>query len=149
MKTDYPKLKYQVVPMPTGPSGKQGTLSFTNCWGVAAKSKNQAAAVSLINYLTTAKQQLSFAETVGVMPSRESAKAQFVAQNPAQQAFIDEAGYAVPQVTTPGFPQVQAQLKIAALEFNRKYPGINQRLIQDGRHKAIFETTQPLHCLTL
>jgi multiple sugar transport system substrate-binding protein len=68
MKTDYPKLKYRVVPMPTGPSGKHGTLSFTNCWGIAAKSKNQAAVVSLVNYLTTAKQQLTFAETVGVMP---------------------------------------------------------------------------------
>jgi len=109
MKTDYPKLKYRVVPMPTGPTGKQGTLSFTNCWGIAAKSKHQAAAVSLVNYLTTAKQQLAFAETVGVMPSRQSARAQFVAQNPGQQAFIDEAGYAIPQVTTPGFAQVQAQ----------------------------------------
>jgi multiple sugar transport system substrate-binding protein len=109
MKTDYPNLKYRVVPMPTGPSGKQGTLSFTNCWGIAAKSKNQAAAVSLVNYLTTAKQQLTFASTVGVMPSRQSAKTEFIAQNPAQQAFIDEADYAVPQVTTPGFPQVQAQ----------------------------------------
>ncbi|MEO8888795.1 MAG: extracellular solute-binding protein, partial [Jatrophihabitantaceae bacterium] len=109
MKTDYPKLNYRVVPMPTGPTGKQGTLSFTNCWGVAAKSSNQAAAVSLINYLTTDTQQLTFASTIGVMPSRQSAKAQFIAQNPAQQAFIDEAGYAVPQVTTPGFAQVQAQ----------------------------------------
>jgi multiple sugar transport system substrate-binding protein len=109
MKTDYPSIKYRVVPMPTGPSGKQGTLSFTNCWGIAAKSKNQAAAVSLVNYLTNPTQQLTFAKTVGVMPSRQSAKSEFVAQNPAQAAFIDEAGYAIPQVTTPGFAQVQQQ----------------------------------------
>lgn len=109
MKTTYPKLKYMVVPMPKGPTGHQGTLSFTNCWGVAAKSSNQAAAVSLINYLTTPAQQVTFANTIGVMPSRQSAKAQFVKDNPSQKAFIEEAPYAVPQISTIGFAQVQAQ----------------------------------------
>jgi multiple sugar transport system substrate-binding protein len=109
MKTDFPNIHYKVVPMPTGPSGKRGTLSFTNCWGIAAKSKNQAAAVDFVNYLTADKQQTSFASTIGVMPSRASAKAEFVANNPAQQAFIDEADYGMPQVTTQGFAQVQAQ----------------------------------------
>jgi multiple sugar transport system substrate-binding protein len=109
MKTDYPTLKYETVPMPTGPSGKKGTLSFTNCWGVAAKSKNQKAAVDFVNYLTTDQQQLTFANTIGVMPSRQTAKAKFVADNPGQKAFIDEADYAMPQVSTPGFAQVQAQ----------------------------------------
>jgi multiple sugar transport system substrate-binding protein len=108
MKTSYPKLHYTVVPMPKGPSGQQGTLSFTNCWGVAAKSKNQAAAVDLINYLTSKQQQLTFGQTVGVMPSRPSAKSAFVAAAPTQKAFISEASYAVPQVTTVGFAQVQA-----------------------------------------
>jgi multiple sugar transport system substrate-binding protein len=109
MKTDYPNVKYETVPMPTGPSGKQGTLSFTNCWGVAAKSKNQKAAVDFVNYLTTDQQQLTFATTIGVMPSRETAKDKFIAANPGQKAFIDEANYAMPQVSTPGFAQVQAQ----------------------------------------
>jgi multiple sugar transport system substrate-binding protein len=109
MKTDYPKVGYKVVPMPTGPGGKKGTLSFTNCWGVAAKSKNQAAAVDFVNYLTSTAQQVKFADTIGVMPSRQSAKAQFVANNPEQASFIDEANYAIPQVSTVGFAEVQAQ----------------------------------------
>jgi multiple sugar transport system substrate-binding protein len=109
MKSDYPNVKYEVVPMPTGPSGTKGTLSFTNCWGIAAKSQNQKAAASFVNYLTSDSQQLTFANTIGVMPSRQSAKAQFVKANPAQKAFIDEAGYATPQVSTVGFAQVQAQ----------------------------------------
>ena len=109
MKSDYPSVKYRVVTMPAGPSGKKGTLSFTNCWGVAAKSPNTKAAVDFVNYLTTTKQQVGFADTIGVMPSRESAKTQFVANNPLQKAFIDEADYAMPQVSTVGFPEVQAQ----------------------------------------
>lgn len=109
MKSDFPKLNYKVVPMPTGPSGKKGTLSFTNCWGVAAKSKSTKAAVDFVNYLTTDTQQVKFADTIGVMPSRQSAKDKFVANNPAQKSFIDEANYATPQVTTVGFADVQAQ----------------------------------------
>jgi multiple sugar transport system substrate-binding protein len=109
MKSDYPKVTYKVVPLPAGPSGKKGTLSFTNCWGVAAKSKNTKAAVDFVNYLTTTAQQVTFADTIGVMPSRQSAKAKFVANNPLQKAFIDEADYAMPQVSTVGFAEVQAQ----------------------------------------
>jgi multiple sugar transport system substrate-binding protein len=107
MKTDYPSLKYQILPMPTGPSGKQATLSFTNCWGIAAKSKHQAAAVKLVDYLTQARQQLTFAKTIGVMPSRQSVKAAYVAANPLSKSFINQAGSAMTQVTTKGFAQVQ------------------------------------------
>ena len=108
MKTDYPSLKYQIVPMPAGPSGKQATLSFTNCWGIAAKGKHKDAAVKLVDYLTQAKQQLTFAKTVGVMPSRQSVKAAYIAANPLSKPFIDQAGSAMTQVTTKGFAQVQA-----------------------------------------
>ena len=40
---------------------------------------------------------------------RPSARAAYIKANPASKAFIDEAGYAMPQVTTPGFAQVQQQ----------------------------------------
>lgn len=106
MKADYPKLKYMTVPMPSGPGGP-GTLSFTNCWGVAAKSPNQAADISFVNFLTSKDQQLKFADTIGVMPSRSSVKDAFVADNPQQKPFIDQAANAVPQVTTVGFAQAQ------------------------------------------
>ena len=42
MKNDYPDVKYTVAELPAGPTGK-GTLPFTNCWGIAAKSKYQGA----------------------------------------------------------------------------------------------------------
>ena len=38
MQNDFPDVKYTVHPLPAGPAG-QGTLSFTQCWGIAAKSK--------------------------------------------------------------------------------------------------------------
>ena len=47
MTHDYPNVKYKVVPLPAGPAGK-GTLQFTTCWGIAAASKNKAAAMQLV-----------------------------------------------------------------------------------------------------
>jgi multiple sugar transport system substrate-binding protein len=105
VKNDYPNLKYAVVPLPKG--AQQATLSFTNCWGVAAKSKNQAAAVDLVKYLTSTDQQLAFSKAFGVMPSVKSAAAQFAQQFPAQKAFVDGAAYASGPTSLPGFDQVQ------------------------------------------
>ncbi|MEK6234655.1 MAG: hypothetical protein N2C14_08075, partial [Planctomycetales bacterium] len=51
---------------PAGPAGK-GTLQFTNCWGMAADSPNQKAALDLVQYLTTADQQLAFSKAFGPM----------------------------------------------------------------------------------
>jgi len=105
MSADFPDVKYQVAPLPEGPEG-QATLSFTNCWGIAAKSKNQAAAVDLVKYLTSTDQQLAFAKAFGVMPSVQSAAGQFAAQFPEQKAFVEGAGYATGPTSLPGFDQV-------------------------------------------
>ena len=68
MTADYPKVKYTVNPLPAGPAGK-GTLQFTNCWGIAADSPNQAAALKLVEKLTSAGDQLAFSKAFGPMPS--------------------------------------------------------------------------------
>ncbi|HST81779.1 MAG TPA: extracellular solute-binding protein [Kineosporiaceae bacterium] len=105
MKNDFPAVKYTVVPLPAGPKGP-GTLSFTQCWGVATKSANHAAAVSLVAALTTEKAQLGFAESFGVMPSRQSAQAAYVAAFPDDKPFIEGVAYAQGPVNAPKINQV-------------------------------------------
>lgn len=105
VKNDYPNLHYTVVPLPKG--SQQATLSFTNCWGIAAKSKNRAAAIDLVKYLTSTDQQILFAKAFGVMPSVKSASTQFSQQFPDQKAFVDGAAYATGPTSLPGFDQVQ------------------------------------------
>jgi multiple sugar transport system substrate-binding protein len=118
MQSTYPKISYEVVPMPAGPSGKDGTLVFTNCWGIAASSKYTAAAVSFVKYLASPAQQLRFANAFGVMPSRPSVAKQWAAEHTATVAtgptgtpnvspFVQGDAYAMPQVATIGFPTVQ------------------------------------------
>ncbi|MDX3130780.1 extracellular solute-binding protein [Streptomyces europaeiscabiei] len=107
MKSDYPDVKYKAVPLPAGPAGK-GTLAFTQCWGIAAKSKNKAAALDFVKAMTSKDNQLTFAEAVGVMPSRESAQADYVAQFPQDKPYIDGAAYAQAPVNVAKIDQVLA-----------------------------------------
>lgn len=105
MQSDYPNIKYQVVPLPAGPVGK-GTLSFTQCWGIAKKSAHQQQAEDLVNALMTPQQQLVFAKAFGVMPSRMSDRQAYIQQFPAEQAFVASADFAHGPVTQPKMSQV-------------------------------------------
>ncbi len=117
MQSDYPKIPYEVVAMPAGPSGKHGTLVFTNCWGIAAASKYTAASVSFVKYLASPAQQLKFANAFGVMPSRPAVAQQWAKEHttpiatgtetPNVSAFVQGDAYALPQVATVGFATVE------------------------------------------
>lgn len=131
MKNDFPDVKYTVAELPAGPKGK-GTLTFTQCWGVAAKSANQAAAIDFINFLTTPEQQLAFADAFGVMPSRQAAKPQFETKFPDSKAYVAGGDYAQGPVTVAGFDTV-------LLDFDSKLFGLS-----DGstKPKSILESLQ-------
>ncbi len=105
MKSDYPNVKYQVYPLPAGPGGTKATLSFTNCWGIPAKSGHRDAAVKLVDFLASGPQQMAFAKAFGVMPSRESVKDQWTAAFPADAAFLAGAAYAQPDLALAGGAQ--------------------------------------------
>ncbi|WP_353648926.1 ABC transporter substrate-binding protein [Nakamurella sp. A5-74] len=105
MKSDYPKIKYQAVELPEGPKGK-GTLSFTQCYGIAAASKNQAAAIDLVKYLSTDTPAMALASGLGVMPSLKSADAAYRKAFPNDGAFLDGATYAQGPVTVAGMDPV-------------------------------------------
>jgi len=109
MENDYPDVDYTVAELPEGPAGK-GTLLFTQCWGIAAESPNQEAAVSFVEAMTTPEQQLANADAFGVMPSRESAQADYVDQFPEDAPFIAGGDYGQGPVNLPGLGPVVADL---------------------------------------
>jgi multiple sugar transport system substrate-binding protein len=112
LKNDFPTVKYTVAPLPAGAKGP-GTLSFTQCWGIAAKSANKAQAQELVKALTSKESQLGFATAFGVMPSRQSAQADFAAQFPQQKAFVESAEYAQGPVNAPKMTPVLADFDTA------------------------------------
>jgi len=109
MTHDFPNVKYKVVELPAGPKGK-GTLSFTNCWGIAAKSKFKEQAIKFVEAMTTVDQQMAFAKGFGVMPSLKTAKDRYTQEFPADAPFVTGADYAHGPVNAPKMDSVLADL---------------------------------------
>lgn len=105
MTNDFPDVDYVVAELPSGPAG-QGTMQFTNCWGMAADSPNQKAALDLVEYLTSTDQQLAFSKAFGPMPSIESAADAWSTENPALTAFLAGSAYATGMPTNAGTADV-------------------------------------------
>ena len=126
---DYPDVKVTVAELPAGPAG-QGTLQFTNCWGMAADSPNQEGALDLVEYLTSADQQLAFSKAFGPMPSVQSAADQWKSDNPDLVAFLDGSAYAQGVPTNKGASDVVA-------DFNAQLESL-----KSGDPKAILDSVQ-------
>lgn len=109
LKADYPNVKYKVAELPAGPGGK-GTLQFTNCWGIAADSPNQAAALKLVEQLTGKSEQLAFSKAFGPMPSIKSAAPEWKSANPALVPFLTAADYARGVPASKGSADVVTEL---------------------------------------
>jgi multiple sugar transport system permease protein len=101
MTNYFPDVQYQVAPLPAGPAGP-GSLSFTNCWGIATDSDSQAAAKDFVAFMTTPEQQMEFAKGFGVMPSVQSAADEYAAEFPENAAFIEQAEVADTVPNQPG-----------------------------------------------
>ncbi|MDO5495468.1 MAG: extracellular solute-binding protein, partial [bacterium] len=105
MTNDFPDVEYTAVELPAGPEGK-GTIQYTNCWGIAADADNTEGAKSLVEYLTTAEQQMAFADAFGVMPSVSAAAEDWKSAYPEMEAFINGADYAINLPAMPGSTDV-------------------------------------------
>ncbi|MGW2180704.1 sugar ABC transporter substrate-binding protein [Streptomyces sp. NPDC001732] len=127
MAKDYPDTAYEVLPLPEGPAGK-GTMAFTNCWGIAAKSKHHAASVDLVEHLTSDTSQLKFAKTIGVMPSKKTLLDEYKSQNPRAAAWADGATYAQLPVTASGMRQVMAEFNTSLAQLADSDP---KKLLND------------------
>jgi len=129
MSADFPDVKYTVAELPAGPAG-QGTMQYTNCWGMAADSPNQKAAMDLVEYLTSTDQQLAFSKAFGPMPSIQSAAEEWSSENPDLAAFLAGADYAQFMPTQEGTQEV-------ITDFNSQLESL-----KTGDPKAILDSVQ-------
>lgn len=129
MNADFPDVDYVVAELPAGPAG-QGTLQFTNCWGIATDSRNHADSVALVEFLTSTDQQLAFAEAFGVMPSVETAADGWLDLFPEQGAFLAGADYAQDVLSAAGSSAV-------VTDFNAQLEGLAA-----GDPQAILDSVQ-------
>lgn len=129
LSADFPEVDYTVAPLPAGPAGR-ATLQYTNCWGMAADSPNQTAALALVEHLTSTERQLAFSKAFGPMPSIQSAAEQWRADNPALVAFLDGAAHAQGLPTNVGATDV-------VNDFNAQLESL-----KSGDPKRILSTVQ-------
>ena len=129
LSADFPDINYQVAPLPEGPDGP-ATLSFTNCWGIAADSGNTEGAQELVAFLTSEDQQMEFARAFGVMPSVQSAADAYAEEFPELAAFVEQGEVAQTVPNQPGLTDVIADL-------NTRLEGL-----KDGDPQAILADVQ-------
>jgi len=136
MTNDYPDVKYTVAELPEGPAGK-GTLQFTQCWGVAADGDSKDAAIDLVKSLTTADQQIEAAKAFGVMPSRESAREQYVAEFPDDAPFVAGGDYGQGPVNAPGMDSVLADFDSSLQQLSSQSPEQILQTLQTNAQAAL------------
>ncbi|MET1052129.1 MAG: extracellular solute-binding protein [Mycetocola sp.] len=129
MQNDFPDVNYTVAELPEGPAGK-GTMQFSNCWGIAADSPNQQAALELVQELTSADSQLAFSAAFGPMPSIQSAAEDWKTANPELVPYLNGADYA------QGVPTIQGAVDVMT-DLNAQIEGL-----KTGDPQAILDTAQ-------
>ena len=139
IKGDFPDTKYAAFELPAGPKGPS-TFTFTNCWGIPANSDTRDASVSLVEYLTSDKQQLAAADAFGVIPSTESGAAEYAKKYPENASFVAGAEYAVSPVNFAGSATVisdfNAQLETLVGGDPKKILGTLQTNLQSALDEA-------------
>ena len=108
LQADFPGIRYQVAPLPAGPTGTRATLALTNCWGIPRQSRNLAGAVEFVKFLTSPAQQMTFAKAFGVIPSLRSLQGPWQRAFPALAVHTQELPYAHPDIALPGDTQALA-----------------------------------------
>jgi multiple sugar transport system substrate-binding protein len=133
LDTDYPDRNWLAVEMPAGPGGR-GAGVFTNCWGIAAQSPNQAAAVELVRHLVSPEEQQFFTEAFGPNPSRVSLEQWSAQESPEKAPFAAGLAYGRSQVAVPGFDSVLNDFKaqLEALSFGTVTPQEALQTLQDN-----------------
>jgi multiple sugar transport system substrate-binding protein len=116
MKADYPTVSWKVLPLPKGPAGA-GTLQYDGGWGLAAASKDKAAAMQAISYLTATKVEMGNAKAFGVMPSVKADRKIWSKTYPQFAPFLAAADYSK---AIPPVPDIATVLG----DFNQQLQGL-------------------------
>lgn len=93
LAAEFPDFAYGVAPLPSGPGGR-GTVAFTSCYAVSARSRNPTDAIALANWLTSPPIQRMWPADGSRMPALRSLRDEWLAAFPNLAPFLtglDEA----------------------------------------------------------
>ncbi len=87
LAAEFPALDYGIAPLPNGPGG-QGTVAFTSCYAVSARSQRPDDAFALAGWLTSPSLQRDWPADGAYMPTRISLRDEWLAAFPALAPFL-------------------------------------------------------------
>lgn len=122
MKSDYPSVSYSVHSLPAGPTGTKGTLTFTNCWGVAKQNNNLGGTVKFVKFLTSPGQELAFAKEFGPVPSLQTISAQYTKAFPKNAPVLDGLKTGHPDIALAGSTQAVTAFSSALAQLGSTDP---------------------------
>jgi multiple sugar transport system substrate-binding protein len=102
LAAEAPDVAYGVAPLPAGPAGK-ATISFGTCYAITALSPHQAAAQSLIDYLTAPEQVTRWIAIDSALPAQSSLQGAWRAAHPGQEALLEGVAVATEWQLPAGF----------------------------------------------
>jgi multiple sugar transport system substrate-binding protein len=107
----FPDTAWGVTELPAGPGG-EGTLTFSECYGVAADNEYPEESWMLVNFLTGAEGSEMIAQGgFGPMPPRTASAATWLAARGEEYAaFVDGSANAVAPVMPVGFQEFRDEL---------------------------------------
>jgi multiple sugar transport system substrate-binding protein len=108
----FPELNWGVAELPTGPEGTRATLTFSECYGVAADNEHPEESWLLVDFLTGPEGAARLAEGgFGPMPTRASTGDLWL-ENRGEDyaAFVTGSEYALAPVMPPGFQEFRDTL---------------------------------------
>jgi multiple sugar transport system substrate-binding protein len=108
---NFPDLNWGVAELPAGPAG-EGTLTFSECYGVGADNDHPEESWALVNFLTGVEGAARIAEGgFGPMPPRMSAADAWLENRGAEfEPFVTGSENAVAPITPPGFQEFRDTL---------------------------------------
>ncbi|MBE2272101.1 MAG: ABC transporter substrate-binding protein [Anaerolinea sp.] len=108
----FPEVNWGAVQLPAGMGGTEATLTFSECYGVAADNEHPEESWALVNFLTGVEGAAALAEGgFGPMPTRLSSGDLWLeSRGELGTAFVEGAEFAVAPVLPPGFQEFRDTL---------------------------------------
>jgi multiple sugar transport system substrate-binding protein len=122
MTSDYPTVAYQALPLPAGPGGDKGTLTFTNCWGVAKQNKNLSGTIAFVRFLTSPAQQMLFTKAFGVVPSLETLSGAYAKDYPQDAEVVQALKIGHPDIALAGSTEALSAYNSALAQLGSTAP---------------------------
>jgi len=87
LAAEFPNFAYGIAPLPSGPGGR-GTVAFTSCYALSARSANPDDAFALAAWLTAPEMQREWLSDGAWMPTRLSLRDEWLAAFPTLSPFL-------------------------------------------------------------